>query len=664
MESPVLVMNRGMLWQSVFNGKIAGNFNNWARRGIGLDWPGFDESMINENIGGAPSHLATGGFWVGAKKTRDTILNVEDWSISASTVASEGGAKYRITKHWHKYKNGANYWLQANGSEGEEVIETEWEYNLNYTNIDDRERQLPIRVRRTMHQWSGSRRDENYILYEYTFKNISPELRAAGRVVPDTLFGFHLLLSYAMHVNSRAWNILYPALPPGARNTFFFYDPSRRMIWARSADYRDTPTDESFMFAPTQGPVVNGLATGEWLAPGIVGVRLLYASPDSTGQATRINKYGWSAANSSIDLSGPFTGIPGTNEAKYAVLANPALASNFVASTADTVFMRRARLWSMMSLGPWTIAPGDSIIVALAEIVDGADYRYAVTSSTPQSRFSGTAPGQGANIFFATADKAKFSYDQRLAGHGFNHPDPPAAPKFSVDFFKGAERKVANVVTWGNETENIPDPDDGVRDLAGYRLYRSTYLPIGPWDTAGSVMKSDPRFYNGGTGKYTFVDSTVTVGTVYYYALTAFDTGRATWSVDPTAIHPDSRSTRVLPCESSIFANRTVTAFRATLEASSQPADVLVVPNPVVAKRGQVAQDQRVQFVNLPNPCTIRIYTIRGDLLAAINVPDGYGGLYPWLPMTDYGGFIESGVYVFHVESPKGTKIGKFAFIR
>jgi hypothetical protein len=179
----------------------------------------------------------------------------------------------------------------------------------------------------------------------------------------------------------------------------------------------------------------------------------------------------------------------------------------------------------------------------------------------------------------------------------------------------------------------------------------------------------DPQVFNPGTGKYTLVDTTVTVATLYYYALTAFDTGRAAWSVDPAAIHPDSRSERVLPCESSIFANRVPasgipTPFRATLESTKDANNVLIVPNPVVSKRTQVGQDQGVQFVNLPNPCTIRIYSIRGDLLSTINVPEGYGALYSWNPITDYGGFIESGVYVFHVDSPRGTKIGKFAFVR
>ena len=163
-ESPVLVFNRGMLWHSVFFAKVGPNFSNWARRGIGLDWPGFDETWIREDVGGAASHLVTGGFYIGARKSRDTVLAVEDWSMYATTVSSDPGSKYRVTLHRQRFKGGENYWLFKEPLVGEEVIETEWEYNLNYSNIDDRERQLPVRVRRSMHQWSGSRRDENYVV--------------------------------------------------------------------------------------------------------------------------------------------------------------------------------------------------------------------------------------------------------------------------------------------------------------------------------------------------------------------------------------------------------------------------------------------------------------------------------------------------------------------
>ncbi len=182
-ESPALVFNRGMLWNSVFFGKIGPNFSNWGRRGIGLDWPGFDESWIKENIGGPPSHLITGGFWIGAKKSPDSIITVEDWSMYATTISNEPGAKYIVTKHKHLFKNEENYWLQQDPSQGEEVIETIWEYNINYTKTDDIERQLPVRVTRKAHQWSGSKRDENYIIYEYTSKTSQMKLKQGIQIV-------------------------------------------------------------------------------------------------------------------------------------------------------------------------------------------------------------------------------------------------------------------------------------------------------------------------------------------------------------------------------------------------------------------------------------------------------------------------------------------------
>ncbi len=657
-ESPLLVFTRGKLWQSVFYGKVGPNFSNWGRRGIGLDWPGFDEIWIRDDIGGPASHLVTGGFWVGAKKMKDSILTVEDWSMYGGTIAPEITAKYIVKKHRQVFPDGQNYWRRINQSAGEEVFETVWEYNPNFPLVDDRETQLPIRVTRTAHQWNGSLREENYVLYEYVFKNISNEIKliAPERPVADTLYDFYLLLNYALHSNSRSWRVLFPALTEGARNTWFFYDPARRMIWGRAANYPETVGNEEYGFSTTQGLLVNGEPQGEWLAPAFVGVRLIYSSPDKTGAATRVNKYGWSAGSNSIDLSGPFTGI-GTNEAKYAVVENPAFAANFVATPADDVYMRRSRMWSLMSLGPWDIGPGDSIVVAIAEIVDGVDYNLALDKNISAALIG----SQGQRAFNASADKAKFTYD-----NGFRTPSPPEAPSFEVDFYEGERRIVANKITWSNEKENIPDPDDGELDLLGYRLYRSSHLPIGPWNLIATVTKEDPFYYDAIAGKYIFVDSLVSIGTNYYYALTAFDTGKVSWSVNPSAIFPETNSNKVPPLESSIFANRMVYPFVATFPPESSVDNVIVVPNPFVIREGfsQPGEGDVIQFVNIPNPCTIRIFTVRGDLVKTIDVVEGTGALTSWNQVSDYGQFVESGVYIFHVESSFGNKTGKFAIVR
>ncbi|MFH0736639.1 MAG: hypothetical protein V1773_00820 [bacterium] len=652
-DSPLLVFNRGQLWQSVYMGKVGpSTYNNWRRLGIGLDWPGFDISWIREDIGGAPSYLTAGGFWIGCKKTRDSVLAVEDWSIYASTVGVEVSSKFIVKKH----KKTINHGMVNIKDAGDEIIVTSWEYNPLYQNQYDIESQLPIRVTRESHQWNGSRREENYIIHKYTIKNISNEIRInyPTREIVDTLYDFYAMLNYGMQCNSRSWTVLYPTYSAGARNSWFFYDPSKKMIWGRAGDYLDTPeNDGEYGWSATQGPIVNGSPTGEWLSPGFVGFRLLYSSPNNNGTATFVNGYGWSAGDNLQDLIGPMTGR-GTAETRYSVLKDVSMANNYINNPGDQTFMRRSRMWSLMSVGPWDINPGDSVVIVYSEMVDGSDYKYALENKI-------SAISSGYSIFDATAVKSKVTFD-----NNFNHPDPPLAPEFTVDYNREDNQYVSNIIQWGNETESIPDPDDGLLDLSSYKIYRSEYLPIGPWTLVAEIQKGDINYYSNTTEKYTYLDSTVTVGASYYYALTALDTGRASWNINPAVIFPETQTTKVPPLESSIFANRMNTPFTATLAPVNNVNQILVVPNPFVIGEGYSlpGEGDKIQFVNIPNPCTIRIYTVRGDLVKTINVESGEGAIASWDQVSDFGQFVESGVYLFHVESPYGPKLGKFAIVR
>lgn len=654
-ESPLLIFNRGELWQSMYLGKHGpSSFSDWRRLGIGLDWPGFDPTWVRENLGGSPSYLATGGFWVGAKKMNDSVLTVEDWSIYGGSISADPIAKYIVTRH-RKYEN---HVFQDGTDLGEEYIKTVWEYNHLYQNEFDLERQLPIRVTRYSHQWNGSERDQNYIIHEYIFKNISNELRTLypNRAITDSLKDFYLLLNYGIHANSRSWTILFPTEKSGARNTWFFPDPARKMIYGRAATYLGNSEGKGeFGFSPSRGPIIDGRQTGEWLAPGYVGFMLLYSSKNKNNRETYINKLGWSAGDNLQDLIGPMDG-KGTAEARYEVLQNPSLAANPVSSPLDTLFMRRNRMWSMMSLGPWNFYPGDSIKVVFAELVDGADYKYAIDAGALSAIGS-----LGLKIFQESADKAKFTFD-----NNFNHPDPPQAPDFTVDFNRDNEEQLAIVISWDDTKESIPDPDDGLNDLVKYKIYRSNYLPIGPWDSVATISKGDPAFYEPGTGVYKFLDTTVSIGASYYYALTALDSGRTFWNINPAARMPDTRSIRVPVLESSIFSNRKTSPFTATIAPVDNVNNIFVVPNPFIIGEGySLPGDQdRIQFVNIPNPCTIRIFNVRGDLVKTLEVDAGSGAIAEWDQVTDFGQFVVSGVYIYHVESPFGKFIGKFSIIR
>ncbi|GJQ64553.1 MAG: hypothetical protein SCALA702_36060 [Melioribacteraceae bacterium] len=651
--SPLLTFNRGKLWQSIYLGKVGpGIFSNWRTTGIGLDWPGFDPSWINENIGGSPSHLLTGGFWVGCKTEDDSVLAVEDWSIYASSIGTEASSKYIIRKH----RKVENYQREYSQNGGDEIIETVWEYNPLYQTNFDAFRQLPLRVSRNSHQWNGSKDHENYIIHEYIFENISDELKSVypNREIVDTLYEFNALLNYAIHSNSRAWAINYPSLTPGARNTWYFPNIAEKMVYARADKYEGVSVEPQFGWAPSLGPVVNGSPTGEFTAPGFVAVKMVYSTPNKSNQESFVRSISWDAGDNAQDYQGPMTG-KGTIEDKYEVIIDPSKSSRPVSSPGDPL-MRSNRMWSLMSLGSWDIAPGDSVIIVVAEMVNGADYKFALDEAQiPTLTRDGLA---------AINLDAKFiNYDY---ANGLNHPDPPIAPEFTVSFDLENRDELANVLKWSDASESIPDPDDGLLDLTGYKVYRSSYLPIGPWTLIKDISRGDLEFYSGADGEYTFKDTAVKAGDSYYYALTVYDSGRVAWNINPAAIHPVTGNSSVPVLESSIFANRKVQKFTTTFPPANSLDEILVVPNPFVIGEGSSVpgEGDRIQFVNIPNPCTIRIYTVRGDLVKTIEVADGAGAIAEWDQVTDFGQFIESGIYIFHVDSPKGTKVDKFAVVR
>jgi hypothetical protein len=98
---------------------------------------------------------------------------------------------------------------------------------------------------------------------------------------------------------------------------------------------------------------------------------------------------------------------------------------------------------------------------------------------------------------------------------------------------------------------------------------------------------------------------------------------------------------------------------------------VYVVPNPYIAYSPSeiafqpgIRDDKYLEFRNLPRNCTIRIYTIVGELVDTIEKNDNLNYAI-WNLLTFESQQIAYGVYIYHIEAPKiGTKIGRFAVIK
>jgi hypothetical protein len=83
---------------------------------------------------------------------------------------------------------------------------------------------------------------------------------------------------------------------------------------------------------------------------------------------------------------------------------------------------------------------------------------------------------------------------------------------------------------------------------------------------------------------------------------------------------------------------------------------------------GHPQSNQRINFVNLPPKCTIRIYTVDGDLVQQINHdkdPNASDSGYDfWDLLTRNAQKVVAGLYVFTVESNEGRSIGKLIIIQ
>ena len=149
---------------------------------------------------------------------------------------------------------------------------------------------------------------------------------------------------------------------------------------------------------------------------------------------------------------------------------------------------------------------------------------------------------------------------------------------------------------------------------------------------------------------------------------------------------PKNGVATILPSDGDIYTALTTKPFSAGDEfsftttaskfdagkASNSLDRICVVPNPYVAyssleqpgptavKRGQPT----LQFRNLPPQCTIRIYTMIGELVDTIVKSDATS-YAEWHLLSYEGQRLAYGVYLYHVEVPGvGEKIGRFALIK
>ncbi len=99
--------------------------------------------------------------------------------------------------------------------------------------------------------------------------------------------------------------------------------------------------------------------------------------------------------------------------------------------------------------------------------------------------------------------------------------------------------------------------------------------------------------------------------------------------------------------------------------AKSSLDKIRVVPDPYIVHASWETSkyERKLQFTHLPEICTIRIYTLSGDLVNTVEHSDG-SGTADWNMLSRDGLDISPGVYLYHIESSVGSRTGRFALIK
>ncbi len=149
---------------------------------------------------------------------------------------------------------------------------------------------------------------------------------------------------------------------------------------------------------------------------------------------------------------------------------------------------------------------------------------------------------------------------------------------------------------------------------------------------------------------------------------------------------PSASSAQILPKAGDVYKFLTTKPFQSgdtylfnteAVKFDNQAADtslnnIFVVPNPYVAyspsenpgRNPDQRGDRDLQFRNLPPKCTIRIYTLVGELVKTIE-KDDMTSIAHWDLLSFESQRIAYGIYIYHVDAPGiGEKIGRIAIIK
>ena len=290
----------------------------------------------------------------------------------------------------------------------------------------------------------------------------------------------------------------------------------------------------------------------------------------------------------------------------------------------------------LMSDGPYTMQPGASIKIVVAEGVNGIPLSVALQGLAAQKYLPA-----GLDSLKSTMDLAKKVFD--------NNYHLSAVPPPSPDLHVIAQPSTKSIaLTWDPLEQNYINPLTGKNNFAGYNIYKSDHSFIGPYTLVRTIRPGRSfdvaTYFDALNNKWVYEDKSISIGAGYFYTVTSYDSaGNESW-----------------------WTNRNETAVQASRYAAANALNIKVFPNPfkIVSGFPTSGSENNIVWTNLPAQCTIRIYTSSGERVRTLSHENPNSGEETWDQLTDARQRTAPGIYFWTVDSNVGYAKGTLIIIK
>lgn len=664
-------------------GNIGFSITNFGMYGSGwVNWP--NVPSCEYPIGSGIEHLFAGGLWVGGF-TKDNLNStnkngpfVSTGAIDASSISSSRGGGFEFTnstedKIIERSSLLDSRYYNPNAISHQDFLMDFADTNVRYLNGQVIPEHVPlgIAVHQETYAWNFPFADY-FVILNYTIKNVSKK--------------------YLDSVYVGLWTDAV------VRNTKLTGRPSGSAFYTHGGDGYFDSLNLAYEFDVDGDP---------GFTDSYIGITYLGSTPEINNSfvinqneilpATNFNSW---THNNTTDAN---FFAPQDDISRYHKMQGYFGSTNRYGDGIDPNTLKQASNRSItLTRGYYkNIAPGDSINVVFAVVCakkfgnDPAALDLPIQRATLYS-----------NVDWAL--RAYYGNDRNRNGiiepiedifgdgkiHRYILPAPPTSPVVKVI----PENNKATIY-WDKRAESSIDPISGLKDFAGYRVYRTqtgfdltdkqdilkSLVLMTQLDTAGTTgfntgfsiaeLKEPVTFPNDTTKYYYKIEvPNLLNGWQYLFTVTAFDKGDLVNNLEPL--------------ESSLLAN-IKRIIPGTPPDENEDTEVGVYPNPYYGTAlwdGSSERLRKIYFYNLPAECEITIYTLAGDIVKKMEhsssqngsnirwfeqyASDGKqqfaGGEHAWDLITDNDQAIATGLYLFTVKNSKtgNIKTGKFLVIK